>query len=150
MIEAAESLRVKMSHEENYTELECYTKPMNMYNVPVPVPDRDLRGNATARQPQKGSSCCIKILVVATFVNFLLVLAVGAVFAYMTLTHAGRLPEASDSAVSQVQGSGAAAADTTGAPSVQGPPGPPGEAGADGIPGPQGLPGIVITLYTTK
>ena len=104
-----------MSHEENnYTELEFYTKPMDMYTVPATGPERDLRENSnanpsSAKQQSKYSSCYIKLIVVATLIYFLLVIAIGAAFAYVTITQADR---ASDSSLSQDSGS------VTGAPGI--------------------------------
>ena len=63
----------RMSKEENtYTELELYSKPMDPYDVPAIEPVS--RANATFSTANTKSSCCSKLLVIATIVNFIFVL----------------------------------------------------------------------------
>ena len=131
-----------MSGEENtYTELESYSKPdVDMYTVPAPEPV--LRANATLDTAKTSSSkqgCFNKLLVTASIVNFLLIIAISAIFTYFLHAQAGRPSEATDSMLQDP----AAAVDTTAAPGPPGPPGPPGEAGIAGDAGIAGPPGEV-------
>ena len=106
-----------------------------MYTVPAPEPV--LRANATldtTKTSSSKSSCWIKLLAI---VNFLLIIAISAIFASFLHAQAGRRPEATDSMLQD----SAAAVDTTAAKGPPGPPGPPGETGIAGSPGRAGISG---------
>ena len=122
-----------MSTEEKYyTELDSNGQPSDYYTNPVREPvTRASATLETTKSPSSKSSCWIKLLVTATIVNFLLIIAISAITGYLHYAQAGRLSEATDS---MLQGS-AAAVDTTAAP------GPPGEAGIAGPPGEAGIAG---------
>lgn len=100
-----------MSEEEEYTELESGTiKEDNIYNFPV------ASTSVTETKNMKINNCIIKVLIVATVVNFLLILiSFGATFAYFETR-----------AVETFQFSSQGSGDKIG------PPGPQGEPGVTG------------------
>ena len=115
-----------MSEQDKiYTELEMMTcsRSDNVYDVPAPV-IRDLGatlGSSNSKPICPGkSSRLIKLLVVATIVNFLLMIIIGATVLYLVLVQAGRPSKASRD-LSIVQGSGSGAA--IGITETPGPPG---------------------------
>ena len=135
-----------------YTDLETCSKSANIYTVPVP--QRDVKANATldsCKPIRSGiSGSCGKIMLVATIINFFLITIIGAIVIYLILIQTGRRSEASELEKSLPGSGSGAAVDITGAPGPQGPPGeagapgeagPPGEAGAEGVRGPNGFTG---------
>ena len=134
-----------MSQEEkSSTELQTYSKTQNFYDLA----EQEFETNADVpltsskqemAEGKSGSGCCSKFLVVATIINFLLVIFVGAAVIYLILVQTGTVPD-HFSGLSMLQSSGD---NDTGAtvPGPQGPPGPPGEAGAEDAHGPPGLTG---------
>ena len=86
------------TEEKNYTELDSYGQPPDYYTNPVREPVT--RANATletTKTSSNKSSCWIKLLVTATIINFLLIIAISAIFGYLHYAQAGRLSEATDS-----------------------------------------------------
>ena len=127
-----------MSSEENtYTELESYIKPVDMYSTCTPESVSGANAPETVKACSGKPGYCLKVVVAATIVNFLLMIAISATFAHLLHIQAGRLSEASDSMLEGL-------VDNTAAPGPQGPPGetgPPGEAGIAGPPGEAGIAG---------
>ena len=129
--------------EEVYTELDSYSTPTNIYDVPVtaPVATATATSPAASAPPQKKTKkigTITMLLIISTAVNFLLIIAVAAIVA--SLDKNQREAMNALASASSLQGSGAAV-DNMGPPGPAGPPGPPGEAGIDGAPGPQGVAG---------
>ena len=82
--------------KKNYTELQSYSKPEaeGFYSVPAPEPVS--RANVTLDTAKARSSWCIKLHVIATVVNFFLLIAASAVCAYFIYTLAGDLSSSSE------------------------------------------------------
>ena len=96
------------TEEKDYTELDCYTQPPeDIYTSPAPEPV--LRANATLETTKTSPSkrgCWIKLLVIATIINFLLAFATIGTLAYFLHAQAGKPQEARP--VSMFEGSAAA------------------------------------------
>ena len=84
------------TEEKNYTELETFTEPEDVYTVPSSEPLSGTSGTITNISTGK-QGCFNKLLVTATIVNFLLLIFSGATVAYFLHAQAGRQSEDSDS-----------------------------------------------------
>lgn len=119
---------------EVYTDLNSCSEPDGIYTEPE-KPNSPSEKNSA---PSGRSSCTIKLLILATIVNCLLVIALGATVGYL---QTNAITKAEFSQALEFQGSGAMDRGPQGPQGEAGIPGPPGITGSQGEPGTTGATG---------